>query len=206
MTNKPLSKHALKTIQTRHDLLSAAETVFARAGYEGADLNEIAALAGKTRGAIYAQFKSKEEVFLALVADRRDTHRQRMMELLESAATAEERLQSMRAFTMQMLEDSTWGLLLLEFKLFTLRHPETRRNLQELFAENFRTSDARRYNSILGTAPEGALPRMLAVQSLFPMLTALQLEALVADPPLSKANVRKVAMHVFDSLFPPAKS
>lgn len=204
MTEKPLSKHALKTRQTRHELLQAAEKIFARDGYEAADLNEIAALAGRTRGAIYAQFKSKEEVFLALIADRRDTHRKRMMKLLESSSDVAENLQTMRAFTLKMLEDSTWAMLLLEFKLFTLRHPESRKNLQSLFAENFRASDARLYNSILGAAPEkdGSISRLLAVQSLYPMLTALQLEAEVSDPPLSKASVRKIALRLFDALLP----
>src|SRR5437899_2363276 len=63
---KPASKHEMKTKETRELLLRAAETVFVRHGYEGAELGEIAALAGRTKGAIYANFKSKEEMFLAL--------------------------------------------------------------------------------------------------------------------------------------------
>jgi AcrR family transcriptional regulator len=51
-------------------LFQAADTIFVRDGYEGAELGEIAALAGRTKGAIYAQFKSKEDIFLALVEEK----------------------------------------------------------------------------------------------------------------------------------------
>ena len=59
MTVKKVNKHELKTRETRELLLQAAKTVFVRDGYEGAELGEIAALAGRTKGAIYAQFESK---------------------------------------------------------------------------------------------------------------------------------------------------
>ncbi len=70
MNVKPANKHELRTQETRALLLTAAETIFVRDGYEGAKLGEIAALAGRTKEAIYAQFKSKEDVFLALVEAR----------------------------------------------------------------------------------------------------------------------------------------
>src|SRR3954449_7373550 len=49
---------------TRDLLLDAAEEVFARKGFQGASLEEIAETAGYTRGAIYKHFGSKEELFL----------------------------------------------------------------------------------------------------------------------------------------------
>ena len=57
MIVKTANKHELKTRETRTLFLQAAETIFVRDGYEGAELGEIAALAGRTKGAIYAQFK-----------------------------------------------------------------------------------------------------------------------------------------------------
>jgi AcrR family transcriptional regulator len=67
MTTQKVNKHELRTRETRELLLHAAEKIFVRDGYEGAELGEIAALAGRTKGAIYAHFKSKEDIFLALV-------------------------------------------------------------------------------------------------------------------------------------------
>ena len=53
--------------QTRDVLIAAATEVFARRGFEGAPLEEIAETAGFTRGAIYKHFDNKEELFLAVV-------------------------------------------------------------------------------------------------------------------------------------------
>jgi len=51
---------------TRQLLLEAAGRVFAAKGYEGASVSDIAAAAGFTKGAFYASFASKEEVFLEI--------------------------------------------------------------------------------------------------------------------------------------------
>jgi AcrR family transcriptional regulator len=53
--------------QTRDVLLAAATEVFARRGFEGAALEEIAETAGFTRGAIYKNFDGKEDLFLAAI-------------------------------------------------------------------------------------------------------------------------------------------
>ncbi len=55
--------------QTRDVLIAAATEVFARRGFEGSSLEEIAETAGFTRGAIYKNFDGKEDLFLA-VTDR----------------------------------------------------------------------------------------------------------------------------------------
>src|ERR1700686_4522235 len=55
-----------RTAATRRKLLAAAKRIFAQEGFEAARLEDIAAGAGYTRGAFYANFKSKEEYFFAL--------------------------------------------------------------------------------------------------------------------------------------------
>lgn len=53
--------------ETREALLDAAYTAFCTAGYAGSSLEQIAGDAGFTKGALYANFASKEELFLALI-------------------------------------------------------------------------------------------------------------------------------------------
>jgi AcrR family transcriptional regulator len=53
--------------QTRQQLLAAAASVFARKGFGGASLEEIAETAGYTTGALYYNFAGKEELFLELL-------------------------------------------------------------------------------------------------------------------------------------------
>src|SRR3984957_19712564 len=57
---------AERTRTTRRKLLDAAMRIFAQEGFEAARLEDIAAGAGYTRGAFYANFKSKEDIFFAL--------------------------------------------------------------------------------------------------------------------------------------------
>jgi len=52
---------------TRDALLDAAEVAFAKKGVNGASMEEIAAEAGFTRGAIYSNFGSKDELLLAVM-------------------------------------------------------------------------------------------------------------------------------------------
>lgn len=70
--------------ESRFDaILDASETVFARSGYEGATMREIAEQAGVAQGLIHYHFKTKEELFEKMVA-RRSVHiNSRRAELLE---------------------------------------------------------------------------------------------------------------------------
>jgi AcrR family transcriptional regulator len=54
---------------TRSCLLDAASRVYARSGFAGATLEEVASDAGFTKGAVYAHFGSKENLLLALVEE-----------------------------------------------------------------------------------------------------------------------------------------
>jgi AcrR family transcriptional regulator len=55
---------------TRASLLDAADEVFAERGYFGASVNEIAARAGFTVGAVYSNFSTKADLFYALFEER----------------------------------------------------------------------------------------------------------------------------------------
>jgi AcrR family transcriptional regulator len=73
---KQTSKAALlldkggKRARTRAKLVAATAAVIGEKGYDRASLEEIAARAGMTRGAIYGNFKNKEELFLLLIETR----------------------------------------------------------------------------------------------------------------------------------------
>jgi AcrR family transcriptional regulator len=56
---------------TTSDVLAAARTLFAEAGYAATSLDAIAAAAGLTKGAIYHHFSSKKEVFEAVYEQER---------------------------------------------------------------------------------------------------------------------------------------
>ena len=53
--------------RTRAALLEAAARVYARRGFEGATIDEVAEEAGFTKGAVYSHFGSKENLLVALL-------------------------------------------------------------------------------------------------------------------------------------------
>lgn len=201
MLEKKISKHALKTQQTRALLLQSAETVFVRDGYEGAELGEIAALAGRTKGAIYAHFKSKEDIFLALVVQRTARYRAQMAEMLAGSTSIVENLAALRKLYLKLSEDRTWALLNLEFKLFALRHPESKAKLQRYLDEVLPGKEEKRFVHLLGSAGKGknALGRLVAIQLLHPLLSAIAVEAEFSPDLLDERTVKKVANRIFDA-------
>ncbi len=56
-----------EALATRHQLLDAAEQVFAEKGVSRTSLNDIAVAAGASRGAIYWHFKNKADLFNAMM-------------------------------------------------------------------------------------------------------------------------------------------
>ncbi|MGU3500801.1 TetR/AcrR family transcriptional regulator [Mycobacterium sp. C31M] len=114
--------------QTRTVLLDAAETIFASRGYAGS-LEEIADAAGYTRGAIYAQFGGKDELFLAVI----ERHRQRFLDgfadVMESFDTFSDIDVAGFADRWRVLSGADAqraAALNYEFTLFLIRNPEAR--------------------------------------------------------------------------------
>ena len=84
---------------TRARLIQSAEKVFARDGFEAAKLEEIAADAGYTRGAVYANFDSKEDLFLALLETGNLDHESPALEReMDKVREPEAKLKAMRDF------------------------------------------------------------------------------------------------------------
>src|SRR5215471_17665945 len=71
--------------EARDELLTAALRVFARRGYREAGMDEIAAEAGYSKGALYWHFSGKEELLMALLEERVDSPMHERFALLASA-------------------------------------------------------------------------------------------------------------------------
>jgi AcrR family transcriptional regulator len=78
--------------QRRQVILAAAEEVFARAGYHGASLDEIAHTAGVSKALIYEHFDSKRDLHASLLEDHVAEIFRRLQANADSEATGEERL------------------------------------------------------------------------------------------------------------------
>lgn len=128
--NKPRpNKHRQRTEATRLALLESARRIFARDGFEASRIEDIAAATGHTRGAFYAHFSTKEDLFFALLEQEANRRVQQIRAAMDGRADAEERLQALRSFYVGLIRDRQWVMLMLEFKLFALRHPKLRAKL-----------------------------------------------------------------------------
>jgi AcrR family transcriptional regulator len=111
---------------TRQHLLDAAGIVFARNGFHGSTLDEVAATAGFTKGAVYSNFASKDELFLALMDDEVS----RRVDVVEAALRETGDLQGALAAVGAELSrrEAAWQLLYLEFWQRAVREPASRRS------------------------------------------------------------------------------
>jgi AcrR family transcriptional regulator len=121
---KTVTRQQARTAATKGKLLAAAGRIFARDGFEAARLEDIASAAGYTRGAFYANFTDKEELFFALLEQW--VH-QRMAEvnalLQQEKRSPEGQLRALRNYYVQTAKDRRLALLSLEFTLYAIRHP-----------------------------------------------------------------------------------
>jgi AcrR family transcriptional regulator len=117
---------------TRRELLVSARAIFARDGFEHARLEDIASNIGKTRGALYDNFKNKEDVFCAIFEQNIERDRAELALLLSAAPTLEKRIQALVKYLIGISRDRERMLLNLEFKLYAIRHPRKRQRLANL--------------------------------------------------------------------------
>jgi AcrR family transcriptional regulator len=121
--------------QTREHLLAAAAEVFAERGFHGASLDEVAAVAGFTKGAVYSNFKNKEDLFLALFKANFDSEMDAIRALLrDSDVPPEARISDF----VELIRNQTpqaprnFSLLYQEFWLYAARNPEVRREFTRI--------------------------------------------------------------------------
>jgi AcrR family transcriptional regulator len=123
------NKHQQKSEATRRKLITAARRVFARDGFDATRIEDIAAHAGHTRGAFYANFENKESLFLALLEQQISDHLNLLMLRLRSCESDRQRITALRHYYLERVSDRQWCMLMLEFKLFAVRHPRVRAKL-----------------------------------------------------------------------------
>src|SRR5215218_2301855 len=111
--------------RTREELVAAAARVFARRGHHQATVEEIAAEAGFSTGAVYSNFDGKEELFLAL-ADRQVAERVAEIQAVAGAAERNDDagLEAAEQFRAFLESDPDWPLLFYEFWSLSIRNPE----------------------------------------------------------------------------------
>jgi AcrR family transcriptional regulator len=114
--------------RTRAQLIEAAGQLFRRQGFAATSLEQVATEAGLTKGAVYAHFTSKVELFLSFV-DAVD-QRANLDVFTDASLTYEERFRAVgREVEGLMPTDPEEAAFALELRAFALRSPRARRAL-----------------------------------------------------------------------------
>ncbi|MGV0781948.1 TetR/AcrR family transcriptional regulator [Mycolicibacterium sp. XJ766] len=117
--------------EVRDRILDAALTVFAAEGFAGATIDAIGQAAGFTKGAVYSNFESKDELFLALLDRQFESRGALIATALDSGQgdTAAIAAALSRA-TLDSIHDQTeYQIVLIEYWLRAVRDPELRERL-----------------------------------------------------------------------------
>jgi AcrR family transcriptional regulator len=177
MSAKPVSSRRAKT---RERLIDAAAEAIAEKGFQAATLDEIAARAGLTKGAIYDNFESKDALFFAVVLARPVA--------LPLPASREGplagRLQGMARQTLHDQDAELHMPLRAEFLLYTLGHPELRERVDAWLKAGF-AEERGRVERLFGPGELPMSPQAFVVmlQAMIPGLRYLRSQSpdLVTD-------------------------
>jgi AcrR family transcriptional regulator len=108
---------------TRARLMQSAARVAARRGLERASLDEVASDAGFTKGAVYANFKSKEDLFLAMLDEHFAARLVEIDRVLMSGEEPEQQARQAATDFINMLQsEPEWNRLFFEFAVYAARN------------------------------------------------------------------------------------
>lgn len=115
--------------QTRAQLVATAKQMFFEQGYHPTTLEKVADAAGFSKGAVYSNFRNKDELCVAVL----EQHRQeRLAEILSlfTETDAEKRLQRFQDWAQHVVGDPGWTSLEVEFAMYARRDEQLRADLE----------------------------------------------------------------------------
>ncbi|MFE3187995.1 TetR/AcrR family transcriptional regulator [Nocardia sp. NPDC059240] len=114
--------------RTRARLVASATELYLRDGFTATSNNQVAEAAGYSRGAVYSNFASKEELALS-VLDKHTTEEFAELVRILTAGSAQDRIDAFQAWAMAASGDPRWAWFKTELALVSRRSPSLRAQL-----------------------------------------------------------------------------
>ena len=189
-----------KQAHTRMCLMQSAAKVFARRGLQQASIDEVAGDAGFTKGAFYANFKSKEELFLAMLDERFAQRIEQIDRVWNAEGDLRDKTRQSGEDFAQYLDDEEWARLFFEFAAYAARNEDFRQELVTRYrALRDRVADLyRRQKEQMGIDPP-VPPEQVAVMT-FAMANGLALEKLLEPEVVREDTFGAMLMAFFAGL------
>ncbi len=156
--------------QTRERLMESAMRVFSEEGLDGASIDAIAAAAGYTKGAFYANFKNKQELFLAMLDERFGERMEEIERVMAGEGPpAEKASRAGDAFAAVLAADPDWHRLFFEFHAYAARDEAFREEL----VTRYRWMRERLAAALRARAEELPIPPAISAEQLATMTIAM---------------------------------
>lgn len=132
-TSSPVSRSALPHSMPAR-LAASAFALFAEKGFDGVNMDQIAAHAGVTKGSLYWHFNSKRELIQAACAHYYRTYQRRINEALAAISDPGERLEhTLRVAVRTCLMDEANRVFTMEIFTWAVHDAELRRGWQQFY-------------------------------------------------------------------------
>lgn len=122
---------------TRGKLLVSALKTFLQEGYSGATIEAISENAGFSRGAFYAHFVSKEDIFLEIVASEADKITPTLIERIEAASSPSEMIGIVSGWAEERSQTQSLAILMFEAMQQAQRNGTLDERYGQLFSQNW---------------------------------------------------------------------
>ncbi|HET6289932.1 MAG TPA: helix-turn-helix domain-containing protein [Amycolatopsis sp.] len=186
--------------RTHEHLLEAGRQVFLRRGFLAATVEEIAADAGYTRGAVYKHFGGKEGLWLAIIEAGAEGHLSELRKTLAFATCREDLIAALAPIDVADEDAAKWSAAAAEVLAATAQQPET----AVLVAAIQRRHDDEVVALLSEHAQRLRLEPALPLQEAVVMLGALGIGLALRQAVAPAADPAAILTHVLDSVFPPA--
>lgn len=125
----PRLSRAESQARTREQLVATAKELFLRDGYGPTSLDKVADAAGYSKGAVYSNFRNKDELCLAVLDDIHAEQAARIAEVITGSTTVEERITRFQDWAERNIGDQAWTALEVEFAINARRDERLRAEL-----------------------------------------------------------------------------
>ncbi|MFO7803822.1 MAG: TetR/AcrR family transcriptional regulator [Desulfovermiculus sp.] len=126
-----------KAQQTKQELMHSAGRIFERRGFGAATIAQITDHAGYAKGSFYRYWKSKDDIFLAIMEARLRAYRDLRKQGISQAKNLDQMLHVLVDFLETIIDDENWSKVFLEFTIHAFDNKEVKNKLNR---SNYRLS------------------------------------------------------------------
>jgi AcrR family transcriptional regulator len=135
---------------TREKLLEAARANFARHGYSATSIDRIADEAGFSKGAVYSNFRNKEDLFLAVMASPALVDMDSLLAAIARAPGPAEIIDVLAEWADSQAQENSWALLILDH----VRAARQSKSFGDRQTQLFKTTWTTLGNAVVARLPE----------------------------------------------------